>query len=63
MTLEFEKRREFGKVRYFPVNRAAEAILAITGRKCLKPPEIDLLKYNGYEIVLIDAKETDDATR
>ena len=53
MTLEFIKRREFGRDRYFPMNRAAEAILAITGRKCLKQPEIDLLNFNGYQIVLV----------
>lgn len=63
MKLEFYKRREFGRDRYFPVNLAAEAILTITGRKCLKQAEIDLLGHNGYTIVLVTETESPDDKR
>lgn len=53
MPLHFERHDSYGKERYYPKCDPAKSIVSITGRKCLKPTELEVLKnLGGFVIVL-----------
>lgn len=54
MKLTFTLRRAFGHERYYPSGPESGAIVALTGRACLKEVELRRLKFVGFEIVICE---------
>lgn len=50
--LEFRLVAAYGHDRYYPVNVAARTIVDITGRKCLKPVEVERLRHSGFDLII-----------
>lgn len=59
MNLIFVVKSQFGKIRYFPTNAVAIAVVDLTGRKCLKEEELNNLQLVGFSIEVneVNAKE------
>lgn len=54
MTLSFRRQDSYGRARYYPTNAAARAVVAITGRVCLKAEELLMLELvGGFKIEII----------
>ena len=57
--LTFRRQDSYGKERWYPVSPPAQAVVALTGRVCLKPEELDALeRYGGFPIVREPANPT-----
>ncbi len=50
--LNFEQRSVYGKLQYYPMNSLAQAILDVTGRKCLKHDEVLHLMSAGFKVAV-----------
>lgn len=50
LKLQFEERSQYGKLRYFPTNPSARALVDLTKRKCLNEDEIEHLRLHGFEL-------------
>lgn len=53
MTLTFRRQDSYGRERYYPVNSAAKALVEITGRVCLNPQELSLLRESGGYVITV----------
>lgn len=50
MILEFKVKSVYGKVLYYPLNEAANAIVSISGQRTLVPYQLDALERAGFEV-------------
>lgn len=50
--LTFRRQDSYGKARWYPVSPSAQAVVALTGRVCLKPTELDMLERHGGFVVV-----------
>lgn len=53
--LEFVRKLEYGKVRFYPTNEVARAIVSITGRKCFNAVELNILHGSGVDVRVREA--------
>ena len=53
--LQFEQRTAYGKTRFYPKNAPAQAIVDLTGRKCLNATEIARLMDAGFTVESVTA--------
>jgi len=60
MLLEFAPRTVYGRTLYYPHNRAARAIVDLTGRKCLKRTELEHLEREGFTVTLLHGELTEE---
>lgn len=58
MKLIFESRSVYGKVLFYPTSPEAQAIVAVTGRKCLRSSEIERLRYGGFVVEVTERSES-----
>lgn len=55
MKLEFTAKTEFGKVRYYPFNDGAKAILLCCKQNSLTKWQIDTLRAGDFDVEVKDA--------
>lgn len=56
--MEFKLKKEYGRERYYPTNLMAQALVDLTGRKCLNGQEIGRLRYAGF-VIKLDTNENE----
>lgn len=54
MKLEFELIPSYGKLRFYPTNALAQALVELTGRKCLRSEELRKLESAGFGICVME---------
>lgn len=54
MKLEFELKPSYGRLRFYPLNDAAGAVVALTKRVCLTSDELESLERAGFEVKVLD---------
>jgi hypothetical protein len=60
MRAEFEKKAQYGKTRYYPLNPAARALTSLLRQKTMTPEDfmrIEIMQKLGLEVVVKDSKD------
>jgi len=62
MRAEFEKKAQYGKTRYYPLNAVARAFTSLLRQKTLTPDDfmrIEIMKQLGLEVAVYDRQQTE----